>query len=101
LTQVHLLRIGQRREALALTAEELALEPLDLVLQRLHSLLELIDRGVLGHQHARDVLRIERGHLGGIEHSLGLRERHGRSSYRARAVVSTVFHRIARTSISL
>jgi hypothetical protein len=41
---------------------------------------ELIDRGVLGHEHARDLLRIERGHLGGIGHSLGLRDRHGLSS---------------------
>ena len=54
-----------------------------------------------GLQQPRDVLRIECGHLGGIKHSLGLRDRHGRSSYRGRVVVSTVLNLIARVSISL
>ena len=101
LAQVHLLRIGHRHKALALAAEQLALEPLELPFQRLDLLLVLIDHAVLGLQQPRDVLRIECGHLGGIEHSLGLRDRHGRSSYRGRVVVSTVFDLIARAAISL
>ena len=101
LAQVHLLRIGHRHEALALRAEQLALEPLDLPFQRLDLLLVLIDHAVLGLQQARDVLRIECGHRGGIEHSLGLRDRHGRSSYRGRVALSTVFDLIVRASISL
>jgi hypothetical protein len=55
---VHLLRLGLRREALALAAEHLALEPLDLTLQRL-------DLVGLRAQHRCDLMRIERGHFSG------------------------------------
>jgi hypothetical protein len=55
LPQVHLLRVGLWGEALALLAEQLAPEPVELMLQR-------GDGRSLGLQQPRDVLRRHRGH---------------------------------------
>jgi hypothetical protein len=76
LPQVHLLRIGHRREALALAAEQLPLEPLDLSLQPRDLFAPMFDRGGLRLQHRGHVMRIECGHFCGIRHSGGHRDRH-------------------------
>ena len=55
LTQVHLLRLGLGSVALALLAEQLAFEPIELVLQRGNG-------GRLQAQHLHDVVHRHRGH---------------------------------------
>ena len=63
---MHLLRVGLDRVALALLAEELALEPFDLRAQRL----DLVAQNVVGcglrSQQLHDLLRVQRGHFGGV-----------------------------------
>jgi len=62
LSEVHLLRIDRSHKALALVAEDLALEPLDLAF-------ELLDLRGLALQQLRYLPRPERGHRGGIWNS--------------------------------